>query len=138
MTVRYAIFYSKRLLKGKEFSISEHLTSDNLELLAAAKDKYGTSWSSDCKIYALAGNEKKYITSHADLNDPRVPRGSTMGQLRPTYNPYNRYNSQYPLPRFDGPRYPINPQPSARIDFDRNRGGQDLRYNNPYTSYNPY
>ena len=117
MTVRNVIFFSKRVLKGKNFSISEHLTADNMDLLNAAEKTYGQAWSSDCQIFALCDGVKRRIFSHADLVSNMGPGSNRTNTKR--YSPrHSNYPQQFPLPSQPAARYPMHPQPKADINFD--------------------
>ena len=64
--------------KGKNISISEHLTKQRLDLLNKAKNVLprGTKiWTSECTIFALINGEKRPIKSVYDLEPQHYHSG---------------------------------------------------------------
>ena len=70
MTVNFAhyavireIFMNKRKLKGKRLSITESLTSSQMQLLGEAKKKYGVRnvWTSDGRVMVKENKKFSYI-----------------------------------------------------------------------------
>ena len=131
MTVRNEVFFAKSVLKKQKdsYSISEHLTPENIRLLNAAKESAGNAWSSDCKIFVEKGGRKQIIRSPADLgsgnvtNDRNVDGKGRRYQGNRRYENTADYQGQYPYPPPNGsqmPYYQPNVQSPAFIDF-RNR-----------------
>ena len=71
--LRDELFYSKKSLKGTGYSISEHLTSYNIDLLRYAKEVVGrnNAWSDQGMIYINTPNRKKVLIRNKD--DVPVP-----------------------------------------------------------------
>ena len=151
MTLRNEVFFAKSVLKNLEdgYSISEHLTPDNIGLLNAAKDDGVKAWSSDCKIFVeKKGGGKRIIRSLADLK----PRQESYHQSRMRRHENQKQGNgnvvnHYPLnayyaPSSDFPYAPTNdhagmhpndPRSPAVIDY-RNRG--NFYHNNYNNNYN--
>ena len=68
--IRNEIFYAKRDLKGSGISISEHLTTANLNLYnEAQKVPNSKTWTSQCKIFIkVEGHDKKVVNSKQDID----------------------------------------------------------------------
>lgn len=66
---RATVFQKKKLLKGSKMTVFEDLTKSNMELLNAAKSKYGRNnvWSFDGKIFVKSDNETFRIHCFTDL-----------------------------------------------------------------------
>ena len=65
------MFYNKRELKGKNISISEHLSPQRLDLLNKTKDTLpkGTKvWTSQGTIFTVVHGEKRAIKNYYDLS----------------------------------------------------------------------
>ena len=69
--IRNEVYYAKRCLKGTGVSISEHLTSSNLDLYnEARKITNCVTWTSQCKIFVkIDGTEKKVIRCQSDIDN---------------------------------------------------------------------
>ena len=63
--VRQKLFSSKKMLKGKPFSITENLTKTRMDLLRKANEKLGKGkcWTQEGRIFTKVGNYFKVISS---------------------------------------------------------------------------
>ena len=83
MTLRNEVFFAKTVLKTNDtFSISEHLTPDNIQLLNTAKENAGKAWSADCKIFIEKDGRKQLIRSSADLDNAKKRYANNHGNSR--------------------------------------------------------
>ena len=72
--IKDELFYSKSSLKGTKYSISEHLTQYNQELLKLAKNVVGkgNAWSDQGMFFIKEGNRRVRVKSKSDFNRPHT------------------------------------------------------------------
>ena len=63
------VFYNKKNLRGKNFVVTESLTSFRYDLLKKAKLKYGNKmvWTSEGRIFTKINDKLVLLSSEADL-----------------------------------------------------------------------
>ena len=66
---RQEVFYSKRKLKGKLFSLSENLTPTRYKLLKDAQAKFGIGkvWTTEGRVITKINNRSVTINNYEDL-----------------------------------------------------------------------
>ncbi|XP_078663850.1 uncharacterized protein LOC144906977 [Branchiostoma floridae x Branchiostoma belcheri] len=65
--VRQKFFSSKSKLKGSGLFVTEQLTKDNAQLLRATREKVGSGWSLDGRIFCMHDGVKRRVANLADL-----------------------------------------------------------------------
>lgn len=68
---RNLVFSNKKNLKGCKIGVTESLTSNRLNILNSAKEKFNKSnvWTFDGKVVVLVNKNKNYISTHRELSE---------------------------------------------------------------------